>query len=381
MTSKPHFFFNGLNELRAIAAFAVVIHHIEFIKHDNALPSLCDTIKFFIGNLGQNGVFLFFVLSGFLITYLLLLEKQKNDTIFLKKFYLRRIFRIWPLYYLVFGISVLLLPFLTQHFFIFRDNPVAYNTVTTLHNYGIKGILFYIFFCPYVALYSGYYIWGCSQAWSVGVEEQFYILWPLLLLLFSRRKIIWVFVSVLIIAPLMIYLAKGGDIIYPFSVIIKCLPFHYMAIGAIGAYIFFNKKDAVKKYTQSKILYVLLLTLILVFMSFSIFVDYIQNIMTSFLFLGLIVISINDANPIVFRNGIFSYIGKISYGIYMYHNLVLFFVVPVINHYFSYDRGSFLYNVLLYLSTFGVTVAISSASYYYFESRFIKIKDTRYKAI
>ena len=80
----------GLNGLRAIAALGVVIAHTAVIKLEfgDLIPT----------GLTSNAVTIFFTLSGFLITYLLFLEKEKKE-INVKKFYLRRILRIWPLYF------------------------------------------------------------------------------------------------------------------------------------------------------------------------------------------------------------------------------------------------------------------------------------------
>jgi peptidoglycan/LPS O-acetylase OafA/YrhL len=103
-------YFGGLNELRAIAALGVVIHHIEQFKGMNGLMVSNVNLTFLIHNLGKASVDLFFVLSGFLITYLLLEEKtNNNDCINIGKFYLRRIYRIWPLYYLIMFISFVII--------------------------------------------------------------------------------------------------------------------------------------------------------------------------------------------------------------------------------------------------------------------------------
>src|SRR5690606_26003266 len=75
-------FFSGLNELRAVAAFGVVVHHIEAYKKRDGIESLFDgALKPFVSLLGKNGVYLFFVLSGFLITYLLLVEINENSKV------------------------------------------------------------------------------------------------------------------------------------------------------------------------------------------------------------------------------------------------------------------------------------------------------------
>jgi peptidoglycan/LPS O-acetylase OafA/YrhL len=381
MKIKPLFFLNGLNELRAIAALLVVLHHVELNNTINSFYSKFSFLNYFIGNIGKNGVFLFFVLSGFLISYLLLLEKEKNQTIQLKKFFLRRIYRIWPLYYLVFAIAVILVPLLATNFDIFKEDSLSYNHIIDTHNYGFKGILFYLFFMPNVALWSGYLMVGCSQAWSVGVEEQFYVIWPLLILFLNKKVIIRVFLLLVFVFPIAIFLSKNGFVFYPLSVIIMSIPFHFMAIGSIGGYFFFYKKDFVERFTKSKSLYVLIIILILFFVSVPIFRIEVQEIVISLLFLALILCSINDANPIVFRNKQFAFLGNISYGIYMYHTFVMFLVFPFINKFYTYNQNGFLCNLIIYPLIFIITIFISYLSNQYFESRFMKIKDSKYKTI
>lgn len=375
------FFFNGLNELRAIAALAVIYHHVELHNYFNPIRSHFSFLNYFTGTVGKNGVFLFFVLSGFLITYLLLQEKDKYNTVFLKKFFLRRIFRIWPLYYLIFTLSVLVIPWLAFHFDIFKQDISSYNKIIDSHNYGIKPIVFYLFFMPNVALYSGYFITGCTQAWSVGVEEQFYILWPFLILVFNKSRIVQVFLAVLFLFPVLIFLAKNNYIFYPLSVIIKSIPFHFMAIGSIGGYFFFNQNQFIEKYTQSKWGYLSVISLIMVFLFYQFFRSMIQEIVISLLFLLLILFTINDGNRWAFRNRLFSYLGKISYGIYMYHTFVMFLVFPFVNKYVSTFQGGIYYTILLYPLIFIITIVLSSLSYHYFELKFIKIKDTKFKTL
>jgi peptidoglycan/LPS O-acetylase OafA/YrhL len=374
-------YFEGLNELRAFAALAVIYHHVEQNNYFNPIKSHFTFLNYFTGNLGKNGVFLFFVLSGFLITYLLLQEKAKYNTVFLKKFFLRRIFRIWPLYYLIFALSVLVIPYLALHFDIFKEDISSYDRIIDTHNYGIKGIVFYLFFMPNVALYSGYFITGCSQAWSVGVEEQFYILWPFLIMYFNKNRIVQVFLIVLFLIPVLIFLAKNNYIIYPLSVIIKCIPFHFMAIGSIGGYLFFTRNQLIEKYTHSKWGYICIIGFIYCFLFHQFFSSEIQEIVISFLFLLLILFTINNKNHRVFRNIFFSYLGKISYGMYMYHIFVMFLVFPFINKYVSNFQGGIYYNVLLYPLIFIITILLSSLSYQYFELKFIKIKETKFKTL
>lgn len=389
-------FFNGLNELRAFAALLVIFHHIELFKNRDHVSSLSDSkfFVYFIGTAGKNGVHLFFVLSGFLITYLLLNEKEKCKTIFFKKFFLRRIFRIWPLYYLIVLIGFIIIPFLAHNFDVFERTPYYYELISNPKAYSINAVLLYLLILPNIALSYDYLIPGCSQAWSIGVEEQFYVLWPLLIFVFSRKKIIWIFILVLFfytfsnffIQPASFhFLPKNSsfvDMLIPrIYRIIKIISIEYMTIGAIGGYLYAYHREKVNNFSKSKFLYLLVLIFLLVLMIKPLFLFYFQSILLGFLFLFLILITISDDNAIVFRNKQLSYLGKISYGIYMYHPFVMFLVFPFANTYFEDYDSTLYYNLFVYFFIFSTTILLSHLSYKYFESVFIKIKDIKYNSL
>src|SRR4026208_162751 len=92
-------YFPNLNGLRFIAALLVIMQHIEQIKSMYGIANRWSSP--FMQVIGEQGVSLFFVLSGFLITYLMLEEEKKTGTIQIRNFYRRRILRIWPLYFLI----------------------------------------------------------------------------------------------------------------------------------------------------------------------------------------------------------------------------------------------------------------------------------------
>ena len=94
VTPTDRLYFPNLNGLRFIAALLVIVHHIEQLKYIYGLPN--NFSSSFVQIIGELGVILFFVLSGFLITYLLLEEEKRTTTIAVKNFYLRRVLRIWP---------------------------------------------------------------------------------------------------------------------------------------------------------------------------------------------------------------------------------------------------------------------------------------------
>lgn len=103
-------YFPGLDPLRFFAALMILLVHVDLVKSFFNLETTTTTPFFMRMDFGGTGVNFFFVLSGFLITYLLLCEKDKHTTISLKKFYMRRILRIWPLYYLILLIGFFILP-------------------------------------------------------------------------------------------------------------------------------------------------------------------------------------------------------------------------------------------------------------------------------
>ncbi len=172
MTDKPYF--PGLNGLRFIAAISVVLGHIEQIKGWFGLPRAGFSLDWAILN-GDDAVTLFFALSGFLITYLLLGEQARTGTIHVRKFYARRILRIWPLYYLLVFIGFALMSLVPL------EGYTGLNSPRTTH-----ALLAHLLFVPNVLPFFSIWIAGITHLWTIGVEEQFYILWPLLLRRFAR---------------------------------------------------------------------------------------------------------------------------------------------------------------------------------------------------
>src|SRR2546430_13098117 len=169
---KAKIYFPGLHGLRFFAALMVVFSHVELIKDYHGYPNLYAT-NLAVYESGRMGVTLFFVLSGFLISYLLLTEKKVAGTVAVRKFYLRRILRIWPLYYLLVFLPFMILP---------RIGFFAVPKYSALLPVNFRYTLpLYILLLPQVALSIFDPVPFAEPLWSIGVEEQFYLLWPLLL--------------------------------------------------------------------------------------------------------------------------------------------------------------------------------------------------------
>lgn len=361
---KTKLFFNGLNELRAFAAFAVVFHHIELYKDFMGINSLCDiTItKNFIENLGKNGVYLFFVLSGFLITYLLLEEKSVTGKVSVTKFYSRRILRIWPLYFIILGVGFFLLPFAYSTFSGFFETQTFFNEKIENLVYG-KNLLFFLFFFSNIALSVFGMVPGASQSWSVSVEEQFYFIWPWIIKFFSR--ILWVVLLFIIIVMTLINYKINSFGSFPIlQAFLTSFNIDFMAIGGIIAIVYRNYKAIVQKIVTHKVL------IVSVFISVIIHLLYQISHVTLGLSFGLLILIFIENNV---KIKLFSELGKWSYGIYMYHPMVMYFSFALVDkmHITSFMGRNFAYYFLIT----GITILISYFSYKYIELYFLKLKD------
>ncbi|MBS1655131.1 MAG: acyltransferase, partial [Bacteroidetes bacterium] len=170
---KTKVYFPNLNGLRAIGALIVMIGHIEFLKRFWHVPSY-DWFPI----PGKIGVTLFFALSGFLITSLLLQELKQTKKVSLRKFYIRRILRIWPLYYTIVFLGILILNNIG-----FLKMPVYSDHV--YQNLSLTNILILLFILPN---FTNFYIPFADQKWSIVIEEQFYLVQPLIIKIFKRRR-------------------------------------------------------------------------------------------------------------------------------------------------------------------------------------------------
>ena len=359
-TKKKIIFFNGLNELRAIAALAVIFHHIELYKHDDGMNSLYSFNHFsqlFISKLGKNGVLLFFVLSGFLITYLLLEEKFKTGKISVSKFYGRRILRIWPLYFIILIIGFFIVPEVYYAFPDFFQNEAKFNSRITGLVYGNNLLLYLFFFSNIAGILYGPVV-GASQSWSVSVEEQFYLVWPWFIKLFSK-KILLALVCILCFSNFIIYIFPNSIL----KTVIVISKIEYMSMGAIIAYVYRNNKNFVISIFKSKAFVLVLI--------FSIILHLFYDITTfsKSLTFGLLILSFIEKRIAI--NSL-DYLGKLSYGIYMYHPVVMYMCFAFLNQFKI--ESIFLYNILIYPIILFITFIISYFSYNYIELYFLKKK-------
>lgn len=311
--------------MRFFAAYLVVLHHAEQIRRKAGLAHLKDYSLF---NNGGLAVSFFFVLSGFLITYLLLREQAQTGSVQIKAFYMRRVLRIWPLYYLLVLLGLVVVPALGQLGLVAYSLPFAPGEVW----------YYYVFFAPFLVnlLYPPTFL---DPLWSIGVEELFYLFWaplvrllggwlPQLCIAVVAAKVAW-----LLAAPPGFWLELA-----------RSLQFEAMAIGALAAWwLYYREAPLGQLYVFRPAGQMLLLALVLARICLhgwlvgnsSAYAAFATNawgqpLVLSALFAWLILnVSANPATLMPLRSGALAYLGRISYGIYMYHMLVVFVLVQV----------------------------------------------------
>lgn len=348
-------YFPGLNGLRAISAIAVIVSHITLnLGIFNLNPYIFGS--YIDGNprgtdLAGQGVSIFFVLSGFLITYLLQVEKEVHQ-INIRKFYLRRIFRIWPLYYLY-----LILVIITIIIFEFDLN--------------FKILFLYIFYAANIPYIIEKTLPFLAHYWSLGVEEQFYLFWP-----WVNKKINVIVWPILIL----IFVLLGSKIIlhlfFPNSLlesVIHISRFHCMLMGALGATLYKNQNKLLLQLADNKLTQ-LICWVIIFFVAINKFhlASFIDTEIVSFVALLLIIGQIRINNRIInLETPILDFLGKISYGIYVIHPLIIFFVSKIMN---QFTMDNLIKYILVYLSVITLTIILSYLSFSFFETYFLNIK-------
>ena len=356
---KEKFYIKGLDEIRALASLGVLAHHIELYKFREGRLSLIEGLWGpFFQNLGKNCVFIFFCLSGFLITTLLLKEKKESCDINIRSFYRRRCARILPLYYGLTIFSFFVLPFISTHLF-FQSETYYLGLMNKTE---ISDILLFLLVLPNVSLVLGKRIPGLSQSWSIGVEEQFYLIWPWVI---KKIKENYLPLSLLILAVIKITflnrISRFGDFTF-LSDLIKQFALEYMAIGGIAGWIYFKQREF-KFFSRLTSNHWLLFSIVFLVISFYFMFTGSKSSYRSFVY-SLLILSVSNTN---IRTKWVSDVGQKSYGIYMYHPMIIFLTSGLMS-YLQLDFSHWGINFLFYFSVIIVTYMVSSLSFNYFES-------------
>ncbi|MEQ8336721.1 MAG: acyltransferase [Cyclobacteriaceae bacterium] len=349
-------FFPEIETLRAIAVIMVMLAHFIPKSSPFHIPYM-----FY-------GVDLFFAISGFLITYILLGqvhgEKNKNPVEILKNFFVRRVLRLFPVYYAFIGF-----------FFILR-NVFSIYIWTNEYNWYFFTYLQNMYFFKEGALNTSF-----SHLWSLGVEEQFYLVWPFLIMLVPLRYLVNVFM-------LLIAVSIALNVIYQPQVdafrVLTIANMHTLGGGAFLAYLFrYRREGRLYLFLQQNRmgLFLISLSLLVFALNYPVSPHGFRIWMIEFWLMCTVVMSVLISldgwpNPfsILFHSRWIQHIGKVSYGIYLFHMLipvalsVIISKLPVLG--FVLPDQPWLRVPLLMIYSYLLAIA----SFYFFEAYFLKLK-------
>lgn len=303
--------FGSLDGLRFLCIVAVLWHHAPVRELQDAARILTR---------GFTGVDFFFVLSGYLITTLLLREESVNGRFSLAEFYWRRFLRIIPVYYFV-------------------------VTLVAVYYILIKGQGQYTALLPFYYLFLSNYLVGdiplLAPMWSLGVEEQYYLVWPLLLLLVPRRwtvHLLAVLIGVSLLAGLGVFLAMGIEPIRTAHLVIKLPPAVYQAIliGSLTAVVLNGRRGfgllwPVLSHPAAPLAAFAALILGWQFLPLDLtgWPNFVMHLTMAACLASLVIREDNVLRPVL-AWGPVARVGVVSYGIYLYHLIALHPVAAVL---------------------------------------------------
>jgi peptidoglycan/LPS O-acetylase OafA/YrhL len=361
-------FFPNLDGMRFLCFLSVFLYHSFYTESQNVLSS--PTYRFVKSGLFENGnlgVNFFFVLSGFLITILLIREKQEYGKIHIVNFWIRRVLRIWPLYFfcVLFGFAIF--PYLKQMLgFVPSENASLIHYLTFTSNFDMmhKGL-------P-----------DCSVLgvlWTIAIEEQFYLIWPVLLAVLPLRHYWKLFAGIILLS--LAYRAWQMDTAVNEMHTLSCIS--DMAVGAMGAWLMsaerFRKKAEKMKRGWILLMYAGLLAVFL-FRKELFFTNAVLMVCERLLISILILLAIleqNYAERSFFKLSSFrgiSRLGTMTYGLYCLHFIAILITVTLMRKFGMLDN---LIMVMIpqTLVSLALSILISILSYKYFEQPFLKLKN------
>ena len=341
--------------LRGLAILLVLIGHSGFLE---ALPhaGMLEYARF--------GVDLFFVLSGFLITGIL--TDSKGAQHYFRNFYARRVLRIWPLYYLILFLALVVAP---------RFAPSMRPTAARVW----PAFVFYVQNIVFVN--RGTYPFALGATWSLAVEEQFYLTWPLLVFLLKKRTLAIVSVSLVVVS---LSLRLGGffhgapsGFVHQFTL----SRLDAIALGSLAALWLRSPNCTLVRWRVRAYQFFgvgvagVVLARILMHRNSSI----VGYTFLAIAFTGLLGISVTSDPRYsllgrVLSAGWLRYIGRISYGIYLFHYPIFNLWARFVGSQSFYQSNQVVRNLLGFVSQMLLAMIAASLSWRLFEQPILCLK-------
>jgi len=368
--SKERFYHPELDGLRFFAFLGVFIYHVVPIAHTSipqARSSVSHALTYITSHAGEWGVDLFFLLSAYLITELLLREEDQYGKLDWYSFYVRRSLRIWPLYF-VFIVAVW---FIEPVAFGQRLSPTDFLATCAVFLGNWSMALGPEFHAP------------TSVLWTVSIEEQFYLMWPLLLLLFGRKRIgilVTLMLTVAFVSRSLMVEAGASSALIHFSTLTRL---DGIAVGALIAWYFHDRK---LPKLNGLIRTGLIAAGVGLWLGIVYFIDVHRVVTEIHLYriplatVGAALIFFGVLRPQNEPAGWLSspwlvYLGRISYGLYIWHYLMVYLI-----EYSMTQSGIPVHRPVITILSLIATINIAAISYKFIEQPFLRLK-TRFARV
>ncbi len=359
------FYLKGLHALRFFAALLVILFHTNgaLRQIDSSWYSAHP-----IFTKGHVAVDFFFIISGFLLSFLACREFNAAGVVNIRRFFIRRILRIFPLYYMIVFLGFLSVGILY---------PMIYDqSYYTFPPW--EGFLYYLLFIPNWVIAKWDLVGPTYALWSIGVEEQFYLLFPIVFIIpLIKSRVHWTlpiaFTGYLIFHIANFYELFGwSETIYFF--INKTLRFHFLLWGCLLGYWYHQYPTQIHHFFRYGILQWLSLSVL----GYLLFTRHIeqdpQHLFVGLAFSVLMISLVSPSSKLSLEYRPLIYGGTISYGIYVFHPFIsvalrfLLFKVSFLHQ--LVNEHLWVFYAALMLCTF----VVAHLSYHYFEKYFLDKK-------
>ena len=365
----------AIDGLRALAVLLVMLFHASTTAMSVSVACQSGWAYYTLAFLGSSGVTLFFLISGFLITGILMDTSTEKHA--LRKFYIRRSLRIFPLYFaalaMIMYVSLQANPesslrpdifyyiFYIQNWMIFIDpaNPSLYDKT-------------YFLFLHF---------------WSLAIEEQFYVFWPFVLFFFLRRDlrpVLLALISIMCLISVILRLTMFSyyDWVIPYTWTLSRLD--GLLVGALIAYGLRAKPDLLQKIARlgayPMIVLIMLMILVLSMNAedmaslYNANTRYIVTLSTIFYAILIMTVICRPEARVsrLFQHKAFRPTAEISYGLYVFHFPVMKLMGPLVD---PLEYGFWGNHNVILVAGFLITYAIAWNSFHYFEKPILKLKD------
>lgn len=357
----------SLDAWRGLSLLAVYIAHCgaaaAMLIQDQ--PELSTMVRKICGY-GGFGLNFLFVLSGYLITRILLESKDRPH--YFRNYFMRRILRIFPLYYAFLVVCLVAAPAIFGRKFFFQDIMHFTCPPKSLWYYGTNIVM---------TLKSNWCFGSLTHLWSLAVEEHFYLVWPLVVAFCSARRVLNLSLALIAFSTIArIYLGFGAHANAIGCRVNTLCNMDCLAAGAaVAVFLLLNTKDSGAKLAK-----VLLASAAIAFPFYAYF-SYVDSAVSSvftptvaaFAFSGLVIKTVLDPQScMLWGYNAFRMVGKYSYGLYLFHYPILNYIAQ---HWMNKDWPL----PVLFVGIFGLSwlfvAPLAVLSFHFYETPFLKLKD------